>query len=162
MHCDDLPGFGLSSLAARRDRRARAVGHVSVYFRKDAAIDRVRHLADGVRERPGVGRVTVIPADEALETFRKDSGFGTAVDALTDNPLPHALDVRPAADAATPAHLEDLKRPWRPGRGRSVRGKTRGCSADECHLDLFELVSGGRAARRRGHRGHRHTVRLEI
>jgi cell division transport system permease protein len=83
---------------------------LSVYFKRDVALDKVRQLAAGVRERSGVASVTVIPADEALESFRKDSGFGTALDALTDNPLPHVIDVRPTLEAATPADLEDLKR----------------------------------------------------
>jgi cell division transport system permease protein len=83
---------------------------VSVYFKQDVAVDKVRQLAEGVRARSGVAAVTVIPADEALEAFREDSGFGTAIDALTGNPLPHAIDVRPAAEAASPADLEELKR----------------------------------------------------
>jgi cell division transport system permease protein len=83
---------------------------LNVYFKQDVTLDRVRQLAGGVRERAGVGAVEVIPADEALEAFRKDSGFGMAVEALTENPLPHALEVQPAADATTPAALEDLKR----------------------------------------------------
>jgi cell division transport system permease protein len=83
---------------------------LNVYFKRDVDIDKVRQLADGVRARAGVASVDVIPADEALDAFRRDSGFGTAIDALTENPLPHALDVRPTVDGATPAGLEELKR----------------------------------------------------
>ena len=107
-----LPALFALMVGSLRDttgQLARSVS-ISVYFKRDVAIDRVRQLADGVRERAGVASVTVIPADEALEAFRKDSGFGTALDALTDNPLPHAIDVRPAEDAATPADLEVLQR----------------------------------------------------
>ena len=65
---------------------------------------------NSVGQRAEVGSVKVIPADEALDAFRKDSGFGTALDALTDNPLPHVIEVRPTESAATPADLEVLKR----------------------------------------------------
>ena len=37
----------------------------------------------------------VITADEALKEFRRESGFGEAIDALTENPLPQLLIVRP-------------------------------------------------------------------
>ncbi len=47
-------------------------------------------------------------ADDALAEFRKDSGFGEALDALKDNPLPHALVVRPAAEFRDPALVDTL------------------------------------------------------
>ena len=37
-------------------------------------------------------------------------GFGAALDVLQGNPLPHALDVRPKADATDPARMESLRR----------------------------------------------------
>lgn len=103
--------FGLlfTSLRGATGQLAESVG-ISVYFKRDTAIEKVRQLAESVQTRAGVGSVTVIPAEDALEMFRKDSGFGPALDALTDNPLPHALDVRPAEGATSPAALEDLKR----------------------------------------------------
>jgi cell division transport system permease protein len=103
-----LFGLLVGSLRFATGELAQSIG-VTVYFRKDVALDKVRQLADNVRGRAGVASVTVIPADEALETFRKDSGFGTALDALAENPLPHVIDVRPAEDAATPAQLEELE-----------------------------------------------------
>ena len=83
---------------------------MTVYFKRDVAADAARQLAARVRERPGVASVTLITADEALEGFRKDGSFGTALDALQANPLPNALDVRPALEATTPAQLQDLQR----------------------------------------------------
>lgn len=83
---------------------------VTVYFKGDVAIEKVQQLAASARQRKGVAQVKVIPADEALEDFRKDSGFGAALDALEKNPLPHAMDLRPTADAASPAALESLQR----------------------------------------------------
>jgi len=104
-----LFGLMVGSLRFATGQLAQSIG-ISVYFKRDVSIDKVRQLAQSVRERAGVASVKVIPADEALESFRKESGFGTALDALTDNPLPHVIDVRPSEEAATPAHLEELKR----------------------------------------------------
>ena len=53
--------------------------------------------------------VKVITADEALAEFRKDSGFGKVLDALTDNPLPDTLIVTPSLAASTPEGTERLR-----------------------------------------------------
>jgi cell division transport system permease protein len=82
---------------------------VSVYFKPDVAMTRVQQLAQGVRGRAGVAAVQVISADQALQEFRQYSGFGTALQALGQNPLPNVLHVRPAADATAPADLEALR-----------------------------------------------------
>src|SRR5205814_5622132 len=57
-----------------------------------------------------VARAELITADQAMEEFRKYSGFGTALDALKDNPLPHVLHVQPRADAQSAAAVESLRR----------------------------------------------------
>jgi len=54
--------------------------------------------------------VTVIAADKGLEDFRTYSGFGEALQALKENPLPHVLHVRPRAEDSSPAALESLRR----------------------------------------------------
>ncbi len=82
---------------------------VTVYFRHDVSLEAVQKLAANTRSRAGVAQVKVIPAEQALADFRRDSGFGQALEALTDNPLPHAMDVRPTATATRPEDLEALK-----------------------------------------------------
>jgi len=82
---------------------------ISVYFKPEVAVSRVQQLAQGARAHAGVAAVQVISADEALKEFRQYSGFGAALQALGQNPLPNVLHVHPAAEAGTPADLEDLK-----------------------------------------------------
>ena len=65
----------------------------SVHFKPGTPIERVQQLAKGARARAGVESVTVTTADEALEEFKQASGFGDALTALEDNPLPHHLVV---------------------------------------------------------------------
>lgn len=83
---------------------------ISVYFKPDVQVARVQQLAGALRSRPDVENVQVVTADQALEDFRKFSGFGSALDALTENPLPHALIVRPRENYSAPAQIEALKR----------------------------------------------------
>jgi cell division transport system permease protein len=82
----------------------------TVHFKLGTPIERVQQLAKGARERPGIDAVTVRTADEALTEFREASGFGDALAALEDNPLPHHLVVRPDKNSNGPAEIETLRR----------------------------------------------------
>jgi cell division transport system permease protein len=82
---------------------------LSVYMDKKAGAARVQALVKQLRQREDVAAVRLITADQALAQFRGDSGFGTALDALTDNPLPDTLIVTPTLAASTPQGTEALK-----------------------------------------------------
>jgi len=81
---------------------------ISVYMKPAATLEQARQAAERVRKRRDVEDVKVVEADDALEEFRKNSGFGEALDALKDNPLPHALVVRPAAEFREASQVEGL------------------------------------------------------
>jgi len=66
--------------------------------------------AQAAGQRADVAAVTVIAADKGLEDFRTYSGFGEALQALKENPLPHVLHVRPKATDSSAAALESLRR----------------------------------------------------
>lgn len=85
-----------------------AVG-LSVYFKSDVPPQKVQQLAKTAAERTGVADVKLITAAEALEEFRAQSGFGAALDSLTDNPLPNVLTIRPTPTGGSPAHLDALR-----------------------------------------------------
>lgn len=82
---------------------------LSVYMDKKAGGARVQSLAKQLRQRGDVATVRIITAEQALTEFRTDSGFGTALDALVDNPLPDTLVVTPTLTASTPQGTESLK-----------------------------------------------------
>ena len=82
---------------------------LSVYMDKKAGAARVQSLAKQLRQRGDVASVRIITAEQALAEFRGDSGFGSALDALTDNPLPDTLVVTPTLIASTPQGTESLK-----------------------------------------------------
>jgi len=68
----------------------------SVFLDETLTVDEADGLRRLIAQRADVDDVTLITADEALEEFRAQSGFGAALDQLTSNPLPHTLVVRPA------------------------------------------------------------------
>lgn len=67
----------------------------TVYLKTDVAPDRAQAFAAKLKARPDIGAVQLIDRDEALAEFRRQSGFGDALDALEGNPLPDTLVVRP-------------------------------------------------------------------
>lgn len=82
--------------------------NLSVFFKMPTAVDAVTRVAERLKQRRDIASIEVITAEEALKEFRRESGFGAALDALTDNPLPHVLVVHPKGEYATAAHLEEL------------------------------------------------------
>jgi cell division transport system permease protein len=82
---------------------------VSVYLKTDVPLAKAQQLAQSAQQRPDVAAVTLIPADKGLADFKSYSGFGDALAALQDNPLPHVLHVRPTAPASTAVGLESLR-----------------------------------------------------
>ncbi|MEA3197710.1 MAG: cell division transport system permease protein, partial [Gammaproteobacteria bacterium] len=82
---------------------------LSVYLDKKASAVRTASMAKQLRQRGDVAAVRVITADQALAEFRNDSGFGKALDALSDNPLPDTLIVTPTPAASTPQSTAALR-----------------------------------------------------
>ncbi len=82
---------------------------LSVYMDKKASSARTGSLAKQLRLRGDVAGVRIITAEQAMAEFRDNSGFGKALDALSDNPLPDTLIVTPALDASTPQGTATLK-----------------------------------------------------
>jgi len=81
---------------------------ISVYMKPNASLDQAKRAAERIRQRRDVDEVTLIEADAALAEFRRNSGFGAALDALKDNPLPHALVVRPDAEFREAGRVQAL------------------------------------------------------
>ena len=102
-------GLAVTSVREATGDFANAVD-VTVYFKQEVPLEKAQQLAASLRQRSGVASVKLVSADEALKSFRQQSGFGNALDVLTSNPLPHALDIRPTADATSADRMESLKR----------------------------------------------------
>ncbi len=82
---------------------------LSVYMDKRASSNRVTAVAKQLRMRSDVAAVRIVTADQAMAEFRVESGFGTALDALGENPLPDTLIVTPTATASSPRGTDALK-----------------------------------------------------
>lgn len=67
----------------------------AVFLKQELTESEAAGLARLIGQRADVESVQFISATEALADFRSQSGFGSALDQLPDNPLPHTLVVRP-------------------------------------------------------------------
>ena len=81
---------------------------ISVYLKQPTAASEAERIAQRMRQRRDIAAVELVTAEDALRAFRSESGFGAAIDALNENPLPHAIVLRPHESYATPQHLEGL------------------------------------------------------
>ncbi len=93
----------------------------TVYLKMDISASNAADLAQQIRGRDDVSSVTLIDRSEALEDFKRYSGFGDVLKALEANPLPHALVVRPEQQLSVDQSVASL-------------------AADLDNLDATELV----------------------
>jgi cell division transport system permease protein len=81
---------------------------LTVFLKRPTSAEDATRTAERIRQRRDVGNVELIKADNALKEFRRDSGFGPAIDALNENPLPHTLVITPAAEFTAATNLDSL------------------------------------------------------
>lgn len=67
----------------------------SVYLKRELSVSEAEGLARLIGQRADIESVDLITSEQALAEFKEQSGFGEALDQLGENPLPHALVVRP-------------------------------------------------------------------
>jgi cell division transport system permease protein len=94
----------LQQLSARWDGAA----SLSLFLKHSAAEHQARALRDKILGWPEIEHVDLISPEQALEEFRELSGFGDALDALEENPLPTVLAVKPVASSADSESISRL------------------------------------------------------
>ncbi len=81
---------------------------VSVYLKPGLPAEQARRAERGIAARNDVLETTLVSPDEGLKELEARAGFGDALKALEDNPLPWAIMVRPAPQFDSPAAVETL------------------------------------------------------
>ena len=81
---------------------------VSLFLKPAISDARADSLAQELADWPGIDKVRSISRAQALAEFREFSGFGEALDALDENPLPSVLEVRPKTDKSSDRDVETL------------------------------------------------------
>ncbi len=82
---------------------------ISLFLRQRVTEGQARELQQQLAERSEIVAVEFISRQQALEEFRSLSEFGSALDTLGENPLPHVLLVYPRVDQHDTEQLETLR-----------------------------------------------------
>ncbi len=82
---------------------------LSLFLQQETRESEAQALAARLRERPGIVSVDYISSQQAMEEFQRHSGFGEALSALEENPLPPVLVVHPSLELQGPALLSQLR-----------------------------------------------------
>ncbi len=81
---------------------------LSLFLRDDVSDAHANKLAESIRQNENVQDVKIISRKQALIEFQAYSGFGTAINALEENPLPIVIQVLPKNSLEDKQGLEDL------------------------------------------------------
>lgn len=88
-------------------RQMAATPQLSVFLALDAGQEDVAEIERRLRAEPALGEVRFVSREETRERFRQGQGLGEVLDALPDNPFPHAFVVTPRE--TDPQRLEALR-----------------------------------------------------
>jgi len=73
----------------------RSSTQISLYLDLKTSDKQARALERDIAGMDKVAATRFISREQALEDFRRDSGFGRSIDTLSSNPLPHTIIVEP-------------------------------------------------------------------
>lgn len=81
---------------------------ISVYLKMEAQETAIRTLQQRLKDTADIERVEYVSPEQAVLEFQQVSGFGEALDALDENPLPPTFIITPVDAVREPAQLQLL------------------------------------------------------
>ena len=85
-----------------------ASNQISLFLRDEISEAKAKKFAETIRKNLNVQKVTVITKQQAMEEFKRFSGFGEAIEIIEKNPLPIVLEVLPKDSLVDKQALTDL------------------------------------------------------
>jgi len=81
---------------------------ISIFLKTSVSEKDAQKLMGKFRLYEDIESVSMINKDQALNEFKKISGFGSALEALGGNPLPHVITIQPVVDSTRPDKIRHL------------------------------------------------------
>ncbi len=81
---------------------------ISLFLHQQVSHQQARKLAAEIRTYNTIEKVSLVSKQQGLAEFKQYSGFGAALDALQDNPLPAVLQVYPKESVTEAYQLKQL------------------------------------------------------
>ena len=94
----------VSSISVGWDNSAQ----ISLFLKSSVKERRARSLTNKLKLYDSIEHVKFIHKDDAMKEFQRVSGFGDALEALGENPLPHVITVQPQVDPQRPDKIQRL------------------------------------------------------
>ncbi len=85
-----------------------SINQISLFMKLDVSTQAIEQLQKKLNTWPEIAQVKHIDRATALKEFQENSGFGDAIKALKDNPLPHLLIVYPSLTHNEPEQINRL------------------------------------------------------
>ncbi len=85
-----------------------SINQISLFMKQDISTQAIDRLQKKLNAWPEIAQVKHIDRAAALKEFQENSGFGDALKALKDNPLPHLLIVYPSLTHNEPEQISHL------------------------------------------------------
>lgn len=85
-----------------------SAARITLFLRASVDDNQASGIARQLARQADIGKATAVTRAQALQEFRQLSGFGPALDALDENPLPAVILVQPATTDATPESVHSL------------------------------------------------------
>ncbi len=82
--------------------------NISIFLQRNLEDSKLGGIAEQLKLKESVATVQLITPEQALEEFRRNSGFAEALDTLDNNPLPAVMIITPTAAHATPTGAKQL------------------------------------------------------
>lgn len=86
---------------------------ISLFLKKSASEDQARDLTNKLKKLPEVAEVDFISREKGLAEFKERTGYGDAITALDDNPIPHLVVVTPVLQHSNAEQMEKLAKQFR-------------------------------------------------
>lgn len=81
---------------------------ISVFIRQDVSIADIQQLQRRLNTWPEIEEVAFVSAEQAMNEFKQNSGFGEALGYLDDNPLPNVMLIYPDDKHSSPTAAKVL------------------------------------------------------
>ncbi|WP_206486020.1 permease-like cell division protein FtsX [Thalassotalea sp. G2M2-11] len=85
-----------------------SASEINVFLKLSVTDKAAKNLVQRIQLYPQVASVKYISAQQALDEFKRLSGFGQALEYLSDNPLPATILVTPTQRASQPQAAQEL------------------------------------------------------
>ena len=86
---------------------------ISLFLKKSASVEQAQSLTNKLKAQAEIAEAEFISREKGLAEFKERTGYGDAITALDDNPIPHLIVVTPILQHSNAEQMEKLASQFR-------------------------------------------------